>query len=192
MLLGDTVQPPGEHVELARHRYLHDQAFALINQVGISLRPSGELPVKALENALPGAVDEQSVEKIQEAIAGGSLDCPARPQIFVLQQNFFRGHVEAAASPVAGGNCWAFFRKRGLCLKVLEILKRVEQSVRMVDTNARNQTLADQAKWDAVNAGEHFRVFHPDGSQVIDIEKAAVVDFIGRNPPETQAISLIV
>ncbi len=89
MLLGNPVQAPGKHVEFAGHRHLHDQALALVDQVGIALRPSRELPVEPLENALSGTIDEQSVEKIQEAIAGGSLDGPARPQFFVLRPEFF-------------------------------------------------------------------------------------------------------
>ncbi len=50
----------------------------------------------------------------------------------------------------------------------------------------------DQGEWDAVNGGEYFRILHADGGQIVDIEKTAVVDFIGRDPPEAQSISLIV
>ena len=45
---------------------------------------------------------------------------------------------------------------------------------------------------DAMNVGEHFRTFHPDRGQIVDVEKAAVVDFVRSDPPETQAIGLIV
>ncbi len=62
----------------------------------------------------------------------------------------------------------------------------------MVDANSRNQAFLDQIERNAMNGGEYFRIFHPDGSQVVDVEKTAIVDFIGRNPPETQAIGLIV
>ena len=43
-----------------------------------------------------------------------------------------------------------------------------------------------------MNGGEHVRVFHPDGGQVVDVEKTAVIDFIRRHSPEAQAIGLIV
>ncbi len=59
MLLGDAVEAAGQHVEFAGHRYLHDQALAFVDEVGITLRPSGELAVEAMEDVFPGTVDEK-------------------------------------------------------------------------------------------------------------------------------------
>src|ERR1700686_4140242 len=43
-----------------------------------------------------------------------------------------------------------------------------------------------------MNDGEHLRALHPDCSQIVDVEKPAVIDFVGRNPPETQPVSLVI
>ena len=40
--------------------------------------------------------------------------------------------------------------------------------------------------------GEYFRALHPDRGQVVDVEKAAVVNFVGGDPPKTQAVSLVI
>ena len=37
---------------------------------------------------------------------------------------------------------------------------------------------------------EHFRQFHPDCRQIIHVEKAAVINFLGCDPPECEAIRL--
>ena len=140
---------------------------------------------------LPGTVDEHAVEKIQEAVAGGALDGPGRPQVLILDQNFFRGDVEMAANAV-GRAVGHASRKRGLRLKVLEIFEGIEQAVGMVNANPGNQPFLDQFKWDAVNGGEYVGVFYPDRGQVVDVEKTAVVDFVGRDPPKAQTIGLIV
>ena len=85
MLLRNTVQAPGEHVQLARHGDLHNQALALIDEVRVALRPSGELPVKALEDSsLREPSTNRTVEKIQEPIAGGALNGPSRTQVLIL------------------------------------------------------------------------------------------------------------
>ncbi len=43
-----------------------------------------------------------------------------------------------------------------------------------------------------MNDGEYFRALHPDRRQIVDVEKTPVIDLVGRNPPKTQAVSLIV
>ncbi len=52
----------------------------------------------------------------------------------------------------------------------------------MVDTNSGDQTFLDQFERNAMNVGEYVRIFDPDGGQVVDVEKAAVVDFVGQPP----------
>ena len=83
-------------------------------------------------------------------------------------------------------------RQRRLSLKILKIFEWIEQAVGMVHSNPGYQAFLDEFKWNAVNGSEHIGVFHPDGGQVVDVEKTAVVDFVGRDPPKTQAIGLIV
>ena len=39
---------------------------------------------------------------------------------------------------------------------------------------------------------ENLRQFHPDGGEIVDVEEAPVVDFLRRDPPEGEAIGLIV
>ena len=50
----------------------------------------------------------------------------------------------------------------------------------------------DQGKGDAVDGSEHVGILNSDGGQIVDVEKTAVVDFVGGNPPKAQPISLVV
>src|SRR5713226_589971 len=43
-----------------------------------------------------------------------------------------------------------------------------------------------------MNHCEYLRALHPDRSQIVDVEKTAVINFVGRNPPKTQAVGLVV
>ena len=88
MLLGDAVQAAGKHIEFAGHRDLHDQALALVDKIGVALRPSGKLAGKADGKSGFGGVNEQSIEQIQKAVAGGAFDGPARPKFFVPTRIF--------------------------------------------------------------------------------------------------------
>ncbi len=102
VLLGNAVETAGEHVEFAGHGDLHDQALALVDKVGVTLRPSRELAVQTLEDSLPRAVDEHAVEKIQETVTGSSFNRPTGPQVFIPDQNLFRGDVEMATNAIGG------------------------------------------------------------------------------------------
>ena len=82
--------------------------------------------------------------------------------------------------------------QRGLGLQVLEIAQRVEQTVGVVDADSRHQRFLYQVERDAVHDAEYFRALHPDCGQVVDVEKSAIVDFVGGNAPKTQAIGLVI
>ena len=55
----------------------------------------------------------------------------------------------------------------------------------MVNADSRHQRLLYEFKRNAMNDGEYFGALHPDRGQIIDVEKTAIVDFVGRDPPET-------
>ncbi len=110
--------------------------LALVNQVGITLRPSRKLSVQALEEARLGSIDKESVEKIQETIAGGPLDRPTRPQFFVADKNLFRGQVDSSAAVAEASPADEWPGRGAWSLKVFEITERVEQAVRMINANS--------------------------------------------------------
>src|SRR5882672_1293328 len=83
-------------------------------------------------------------------------------------------------------------RKRGSRLQMLKVLERVEQAVGVVNTDSGNQAFLDQGKGNAVDGREYIGIFHANGGEIVDVEKTAIVDFIGCNPPKTEAIRLIV
>ena len=52
--------------------------------------------------------------------------------------------------------------------------------------------LRDQFEEQAVRIFKDFRQFHADGCEIVDVEEAAVVDFLRRDAPESEPIGLIV
>src|ERR1700740_2916700 len=61
----------------------------------------------------------------------------------------------------------------------------------MVDPHSRYEASAHEIEHQRVHRGKHLCLFHPDRSEIVDIEKPTVVDFVSGNTPETQTISLI-
>ena len=62
----------------------------------------------------------------------------------------------------------------------------------MIDAQAGDRAAADQLEKQPVRGVENFRQFHPDGGQIVDVEKSPVIDFLRRDAPESEAIGLIV
>ena len=62
----------------------------------------------------------------------------------------------------------------------------------MIDTQARDQVFLQQLVGQGVHGCENFRIFHPDGGQIVDIEEPAIVDFVCRGSPVCQSIPLLV
>lgn len=175
---GNVVQAAGEHVQFARQRHLQDQPLAIVDQVVHRLFHSGKGLVEALEGAGMPAIDEDAVQVIQEAVAGGAVDGP-RPQLFVSGQDLFGDDVERTVA--AGG-----------LLELLEVARRVIQAVGVIDTQALDPAALDQLADAGVDKLEDLRIFDTDGGQFVDVVEAAVVDFVGGDAPVRDAVGLIV
>src|SRR6266481_2423163 len=190
VMLGDSVQPAGQHVQFARHRHLQDQQFALVNQIGVGLGPAAELAVEAKQGTLTRGIDKKSVEKIQEAISSGSFDRPGTTKFLISHQDLLCHEEKPSPRSRLAGACLCSAREWNLLLEVLKVFLRIVQAVRMVDSHPIHVTLADEIEHQRVHRRKYFGILHPDCSQVVDVEEATVVDLIGGHTPETQAISL--
>ena len=76
-------------------------------------------------------------------------------------------------------------------LKALEVAGRVHQAVDVVDAQARHLAGAQQLERLVVDGIQHVGQLDADGGQVVDVEEAAVVDLLGGDAPEAQAVGLI-
>ena len=76
-------------------------------------------------------------------------------------------------------------------LKSLEIIARIGQAIGVVDAQSVHETVTHQKEREFVRPLEDRGVLHTDGREFVDVEEAAVVDFVRRDAPERQAIGLI-
>ena len=61
----------------------------------------------------------------------------------------------------------------------------------MVEPESADAAFGQQAAQSQfVGRGKNLRIIHPQAGQVVDVEKSAVIDFLGRNPPIRQPVSL--
>ena len=58
----------------------------------------------------------------------------------------------------------------------------------MIDSQSGDFAFGDELQDLLVRGVEHTRVFHPDGAQVVDVEKAPIVDLIESGFPVRDAI----
>ena len=192
VLLGEAVEAAGEHGQFAGKRDAEDQFPCLVEEVFVALVPAGEAFVDALEGLAAAGVDEDAVDEVEEAIAGGAFDGPAGAEAFVAGQDFFGDDVEGAAV-VEGGSGDAAFAK-GLAAGVLEVVEvafGVVEAVGVIDAEAVNVAFADEFEEFAVDGVEDGGIFDADGGEFVDVEEAAVVDLVGGDAPEAEAVGLV-
>ena len=145
-----------------------------------------ELLVRLGELLLRVVVHEKLRDVRGEIVPRGAVDGPVLAQFLVAGENFFAEQVEAAmvVGQRQAAHARVVFLERG------EILARVIQTVRVVDAHAGDFFLFEQLPEELVRGLEHLRQFHADGGQGVDVEEAAVVDFLRRDAPGTQAVGL--
>ncbi len=60
----------------------------------------------------------------------------------------------------------------------------------MIEPHTRDRTPVDEIQQQGVSRLEDRRIFHSQARQLIDIEEAAIVDFLHRRPPVREPIDL--
>ena len=86
-------------------------------------------------------------------------------------------------------SCKRFFHRR---LQLPKVRARIIQTVDVINTETSHASFLEKTKHQAVKGLEDHRVLHPDGDEFIDVEEAPVVDLLGSDPPEGQAIGLVI
>ena len=75
-------------------------------------------------------------------------------------------------------------------LEALEILLRIVEPIRMIDAYPVHLALAQQTQDQPVGGGKHFKFFHAQRGQLVDIEETPVVDLFRGYTPVTETIDL--
>ncbi len=134
---------------------------------------------------LGGTIDEQVVGQVGKAVAGGAVDRPVVGQTFVFSEDLFDDQIEGQR---------IVRRQRTAAdhlLQAPEITSRIIEPVGMVDAQSIDLALGQQIEDEAVGGFEYCRLIHAQGGQVVDVEKTSVVDLVGGNAPEGEAVTLL-
>jgi hypothetical protein len=100
VLFGDAVEPPREHVQLARHAHVENRFLAFVVQVGKAQRDAGELRIQLFDRQGRAAIDKDAVELVQKVVAGGAGRGPGVRQLFVVGEDLFDDDVRRPLSVV--------------------------------------------------------------------------------------------
>src|SRR5205823_321467 len=79
----------------------------------------------------------------------------------------------------------------GLALQVREVLEGVEQSVNVVNAQARDEAAAQEAEGDFVDGVEDGALLDAHGGEVVHVEEASVVYLVRCDAPEAEAVGLL-
>jgi hypothetical protein len=84
----------------------------------------------------------------------------------------------------------------GLCfgasiLQQTQVLTRIQQTIDMVNTEPCYQSLLEQSEREPMDCVENFRLLDPNSCQLVNVEEAAIINLVGGDVPEAQAISLL-
>src|SRR6516225_2098034 len=119
-----------------------------------------------MERAATAAIDEQSVHKAKKIVPGSAFDIPIGAQVLVSHQNLFSDDI---ATP------GRFSRGHAGGLEPPEVLGRIPEPIRVVNSQSFNTALFHQVEQQGVHGLKHLRLLHANGGKLIDVKKAPVV-----------------
>jgi len=184
-------QLAGQDAEFALQRRANDELAGVMDD-RLEVPPAAdEFGVDAVHTLLRRGVDEQAVDQVGEAVACGAVDRPVFRQAFVFAENLFDDQVQRQVAPLPAAfiaiPVLAADRAR---LQATEVLRRIVETVGVVDTQPLHQSLVGQRQHQAVAGLERFGIFHAHRGQIVLVEETAVVDLVGGDAPVGQAVGL--
>ena len=135
-----------------------------------------ETAVDLGHSLFPPIVDQKVVYQVGKIIAGGAVNRPFLRQMFVMSENLFHYQVNRDC------RCFGVFRLQ-FGEQSMIIFRRSKEPVRMIDPQAVDHALPDQIENQSMGGVENLFSLYGKGREIIDVEKSAVIDFVGCDPP---------
>ena len=73
-----------------------------------------------------------------------------------------------------------------------QVVARREQAVDVIDAQAGRRASPNQLEDEPMHLVEHRRIFHAQRRELVHVEEAPVVDFLGRDAPVREPVRLLV
>ncbi len=153
---------------------LQNQKFFLSRNFPVIDGLAGEFFIEVRQEPLAPGIHEQTVNKTEKIITGGSVNRPLGDKGFPVLQNFFNHN------PGSG--------RRGP--EALQIRRGITQPVRVIDSQSVDPPLAYPVQHPLMGGRKNRFFFHANAGQLMDIEKAAVIQVLVGQPPETKPVML--
>src|SRR5260370_1138234 len=83
-------------------------------------------------------------------------------------------------------------RGRAFALKQPQILSGIAQAVDVIDPQSAGHSFTDQPEDEVVRGFKDLGLLGADRGEVVDVEEAAIIDFVGGDTPEGQTKSLVI
>ena len=137
-----------------------------------------------------GAIYEQTVHDIGEAISGGTAYIPAFRHGFERRNDLLDTDIQRLDFDPGLKPCWRRHQRAQPVLQTPEIRGRIEQPVGMVDAQRIDHPGRDQFEHQLVGRFEYRLVLHAQRGQLVDIKETAIVDLVQCHTPVSEAVGL--
>lgn len=107
--------------------------------------------------------------------------------MLVRRDDLLRHHVQRPLVVARGGAARVL---DAASLQALEVARRIEQPVGMVDAQAVHPLRVEQLEDQAVRRLEDLRLLHAQRRQLVDVEEVPVVDLVAGNAPVGEPVGL--
>ena len=174
MALADLEEERGEPVHVAAEDIAHHEVLLLPGDAGEVRRLTGEPRVGAGERLFALGVDEQATDAIQEVVAGGPRHHPRLAQPLTGLEDLLGDDPGRGAGVV----------------QATEVVLRIAQPVRMVDTKPVEHAVAEPAQDERMGRREHPIVLRAEPHERVDVEEAPIAQLAAGRPPERQTVVL--
>jgi len=182
VVFGEAAELFLQRSDLAGEELLDDPFLVLVGDVVEALSAAEVTGVGGVEGLEAAGVDEQAVDEAEEVVARGAGDGPVFGEGFIAGEDLLDDDEEAGRFRCGAGDAAA---------EAAEVGGGVVEPVEVVDAQASDLALADEAEDEGVGGLEDAGILDAYADEVVDGEEAAVVDLLGGGFPEGEPVGLI-
>src|SRR5690348_1677179 len=172
----------GAHLDSQQGR--HDELFLLIKEIVVGQFLADEAVIDLFYALGSFRINEDTVERVQEVVAGGSAYGPFSREPLCATENFL--YKKECLARGVGGRIFA-----ELFAQTMQVSKGIAKAIDVINAQAVYGWLCSEAHDEAVRCVEDERIFHANADEIGDGEKTAVVDLLIYVLPVRQHIELL-
>ena len=179
----DWSEKPRESLYVRRERAAEDERLAArrdLVEVDLGAANAEKIPIALLDLAAAVGLDEDRVELRQKFVAGGAGDGPLSAEALAPRENLLDEERNLGSG--------TRLLDRGV--EPIEVVAWISQPVDVIDAKTVDLAILHPLDDAPVRCAEDGRILHAERDELVDVEKAAVIDLVRGAAPEDEGVDL--